>query len=102
MSQLELVNATVRFGALVALNGVSLQAQGPAKLGLIGPNGAGKTTLLSALTGFVSLSEGQVLLDGEDITALDVQGRVKRGVMRSFQTARLLEDESVRTNVLLG
>ena len=102
MSQLELVNATVRFGALVALNGVSLQAQGPAKLGLIGPNGAGKTTLLSALTGFVSLSEGQVLLDGEDITAVDVQGRVKRGVMRSFQTARLLEDENVRTNVLLG
>lgn len=102
MTQLELVDATVQFGALVALDGVSLQANGPAKLGLIGPNGAGKTTLLSAITGFVPLAHGSVLLDGEEISRLDVQRRVERGVMRSFQTARLLEDESVRTNVLLG
>lgn len=102
MTHLELVDATVKFGALVALNGVTLQADGPAKLGLIGPNGAGKTTLLSAITGFVPLSDGSVMLDGENITRFDVQKRVARGVMRSFQTARLLEDEDVRTNVLLG
>jgi branched-chain amino acid transport system ATP-binding protein len=102
MTHLELVDATVKFGALVALNGVTLQTYGPAKLGLIGPNGAGKTTLLSAITGFVPLSDGSVTLDGEDITGFDVQKRVARGVMRSFQTARLLEDEDVRTNVLLG
>lgn len=102
MSHLELTDATVKFGALVALDQVSLQADGPAKIGLIGPNGAGKTTLLSAITGFVPLASGSVMLDGEDISQLDVQARVKRGVIRSFQTARLLEDESVRTNVLLG
>lgn len=79
MTHLELVDATVKFGALVALNGVTLQTDGPAKLGLIGPNGAGKTTLLSAITGFVPLSDGSVTLDGEDITGFDVQKELRAG-----------------------
>jgi branched-chain amino acid transport system ATP-binding protein len=102
MTELNLTQASVRFGALTALNNITLTWNGPAKLGLIGPNGAGKTTLLSAIAGFVSLSEGSIHLNGEEITRRSTQARVARGVIRSFQTARLLDEETVRTNVMLG
>jgi branched-chain amino acid transport system ATP-binding protein len=102
MTTLELRNATVRFGALTALNDVSLTMEGPSRIGLIGPNGAGKTTMLSAIAGFVSASSGSIFLDDEDITRKSTQARVALGVIRSFQTARLLDEETVRTNVMLG
>lgn len=99
---LELRELGVRFGALKALEDVSLDLRGPERVGLVGPNGAGKTTLLNAISGFVLPSHGSVLLDGEDITEATVQSRVHRGLVRSFQTARLLDDETVLTNTLLG
>jgi branched-chain amino acid transport system ATP-binding protein len=102
MTTLDLGNVTVRFGALTALDGVTLAMEGPARVGLIGPNGAGKTTVLSAIAGFVSVSAGSIDLDGEDITNRSIQSRVAMGVIRSFQTARLLDEETVRTNVMLG
>ncbi len=102
MTQLMLRNISVHFGALTALSEITLTMSGPAKIGLIGPNGAGKTTMLSAIAGFVSPSAGTVHLDSVDITRLSIQKRVARGIVRSFQTARLLDEETVHTNVLLG
>lgn len=102
MSVLSVNDVSVQFGALKALNGVSLSAQGPARIGLIGPNGAGKTTMLNAIAGFVPVAGGAIEVDGHDITNSSIQERVKCGLMRSFQTARLLEEETVETNVLLG
>jgi branched-chain amino acid transport system ATP-binding protein len=102
MTHLSLDNVSVNFGAIAALKNVTISMNGPAKIGLIGPNGAGKTTLLSTIAGFVSASEGSVQLDSIDITRLSIQKRVAMGIVRSFQTARLLNDETVRTNVLLG
>ena len=102
MTHLSLENVSVNFGAIAALSNVTISMNGPAKIGLIGPNGAGKTTLLSTIAGFVSASEGSVQLDSIDITRLSIQKRVALGIVRSFQTARLLNDETVRTNVLLG
>jgi branched-chain amino acid transport system ATP-binding protein len=99
---LQVQNLDVRFGALRALSDVSLTLDGPGTVGLIGPNGAGKTTLLNAVTGFVSTHGGTIDLDGQVLTGATPQTFARHGVLRSFQTARLLEDETVLTNVLLG
>ena len=99
---LEAVDIAVDFGALRVLQGVSFKVDGPERIGLIGPNGAGKTTLLGVISGFVAASAGRVVVDGEDVTAMPVAQRVSRGILRTFQTARLLEDESVETNIMLG
>ena len=58
--------------------------------------------MLNAIAGFVPVSGGSIGVDGRDITNASIQERVKVGLMRSFQTARLLEEETVETNVLLG
>lgn len=102
MTVLAVNDVSVEFGALKALKSVSFTAHGPARVGLIGPNGAGKTTMLNAIAGFVEVTSGTVSVDGRDITRDSIQDRVALGVIRSFQTARLLEDETVETNVLLG
>src|SRR5690606_28073617 len=52
---------------------------------LIGPNGAGKTTLINLMTGMLRPDNGQILLAGEDITALGPEARVRRGLVRTFQ-----------------
>jgi branched-chain amino acid transport system ATP-binding protein len=95
-------NLTVRYGALQAVRDVTVGFDADSIVGLIGPNGAGKTTLLNALSGFTHISSGRVLLGERDITRLSGEARVALGIVRSFQTVRLLEDESVFLNVALG
>jgi branched-chain amino acid transport system ATP-binding protein len=78
-----------KFGAFLATNDVSLKVERGARHALIGPNGAGKTTLINLLTGVIPPSEGQVFLEGEDITSLASFKRVKRGLTRTFQINQL-------------
>ncbi|WP_157271980.1 ABC transporter ATP-binding protein [Azohydromonas aeria] len=78
-----------RFGGLVATNDVSLDVLPGARHALIGPNGAGKTTLINLLTGVIEPSAGQILLQGEDVTALAAHRRVGRGLVRTFQINQL-------------
>jgi ABC-type branched-subunit amino acid transport system ATPase component/ABC-type branched-subunit amino acid transport system permease subunit len=92
-------NVTVRFGGVVALSGVSLQAAPGEVLGLIGPNGAGKTTMIDCITGFVSPSEGSVKLDDRDMTAVSTHERARAGIFRSWQSLELFEDLTVRENL---
>ena len=99
---IEMRGVGMRFGGLVALHDVNLTLDGPGTIGLIGPNGAGKSTLLNALSGFFAPTEGSVILDGQDVTSLTPQKHAELGLVRSFQTAQLLEDETVVDNVLLG
>ena len=91
----------VRFGGLVAVNGVSLTLQPGEILGLIGPNGAGKTTLFNALTGYVPLSGGKVSLLGQDVSKLPPYARTRLGVGRTFQIERPFETLTVLENVLV-
>lgn len=93
---------TVRYGSFTALSEVSVGLRSGAITGLIGPNGAGKTTLLNALSGFTDVHSGAVYLGDQDVTALAAHRRARAGVIRGFQTVRLLERESVLDNVLLG
>jgi branched-chain amino acid transport system ATP-binding protein len=89
---LETVGLVKRFGGIVAASDVSLQIEKGARHALIGPNGAGKTTVVNLLTGMLRPSEGQILLDGQDITDVDPHVRVRRGIARTFQIHQLFAD----------
>jgi branched-chain amino acid transport system ATP-binding protein len=78
-----------QFGALLATDNVSFALAPGARQALIGPNGAGKTTLINLLTGVVKPTEGQVLLEGRDVTALSSSARVRLGLSRTFQINQL-------------
>lgn len=95
-------NLTVRFGGLVAVDGMSLQVPLGHLTGLIGPNGAGKTTTFNAITGLNHPSEGRIRLMGHDVTRLSPQARAQRGLGRTFQRMELFDSLTVRENVALG
>ncbi len=86
---LETIGLIMRFGGITATDDVSFTLERGARHALIGPNGAGKTTFVNLLTGVLTPSAGTVLLGGEDITALNREARVKRGIARTFQINQL-------------
>lgn len=81
----------VRFGGIVALDSVSLSFEQGMVVSLIGPNGAGKTTLINALTGFVGLRSGDVALGEQRLTHLQPHVIARAGVLRSFQSTRIIK-----------
>jgi sulfate-transporting ATPase len=89
----------VSFGAVVAVDGVSLTVDPGTVIGLMGPNGAGKTTLIDAVTGFVPIARGTVTLDDLRIDRLSVPKRASLGISRSFQSLELFEEVSVYDNI---
>ena len=91
-----------RFGAFLATNDVSLKVERGARHALIGPNGAGKTTLINLLTGVLPPSEGDVFLEGENITSLASFRRVKRGLTRTFQINQLFNQFTPLETVCLA
>jgi sulfate-transporting ATPase len=101
---LELEQLTVRFGAVVAVDGVSFRVNPREVVGLIGPNGAGKTTIVDALTGFTRPTSGRVLLNGTPMTgrSWSPARRARAGVRRSFQSLELFEEVSVAENLHAG
>jgi branched-chain amino acid transport system ATP-binding protein len=91
-----------RFGALLANDEITFEAQPRELHALIGPNGAGKTTLINQLSGAVPSDGGRIVFEGEDITPLDMTERSRRGLARSFQTASLLPEYTALANVALA
>ena len=89
---LETVGLEKHFGGIAAVAGVSLKIEKGARHALIGPNGAGKTTVINLLTGVLRPSAGRILLEGQDITALEAYKRVQRGLARTFQINQLFLD----------
>ncbi len=102
MSELRLENLTVRFGGLVAVNGVNLTMKEGEIVGIIGPNGAGKTTLINLIAGIYSPTAGSVRLDGEDVTKVPAHKRAAMGIGRTFQLIHPLEDLTLLENVMTG
>jgi branched-chain amino acid transport system ATP-binding protein len=100
--RLKLSGVSVRFGAVTAVSEVDAVFEPGTITGLIGPNGAGKTTLLNAICGLADLSAGSINLDGADLTDLSARDRVDHGLVRGFQTVRLMERETLFDNVLVG
>jgi branched-chain amino acid transport system ATP-binding protein len=74
-----------RFGSLEVARNVDLNLPAGARYALIGPNGAGKTTLINLITGMLAPNAGRIFLGDEDVTALEPQDRVRRGLARTFQ-----------------
>ena len=73
------------FGSLVVASDIAFSLPSGERYALIGPNGAGKTTLINLLTGMLKPDAGQILLDGDDISAQPPAARVRRGLVRTFQ-----------------
>ncbi|TKT74709.1 ABC transporter ATP-binding protein [Aquamicrobium sp. LC103] len=99
---LETRNLVKRFGGFLATNDVSLSVRQGARHALIGPNGAGKTTLINLLTGVLKPNSGQIILGGEDITALPAHRRVRKGLARTFQINQLFGEFTPLESVVLA
>ena len=95
-------DVTLRFGGIVALDGVSFEVARGTVSGLIGPNGAGKTTAFNVITRLYAPDAGDVELDGESLLRTPPHGVVRRGVARTFQNINLFRTMSVLENVLVG
>ena len=93
---LETIHLEKRFGGVVATKDVSFRLAPGARHALIGPNGAGKTTFINQLSGVLPPTSGQVLLNGQDITHLRPDLRVRRGLARTFQINQLFKDLTPR------
>ena len=102
MALLEIKDLTKDFGGLRALDKVSFYVNEGEIVGLIGPNGAGKTTLFNLITGFYSITGGNIVSQGKDITGFRPDEVARMGIVRTFQATTLLAEMSVLTNVILG
>lgn len=102
MAFLELKNVSKHFGGLAAVDKVSLKVDKGEIVSVIGPNGAGKTTLFNMLTGVYTLTEGEIIFDGEPIHNISPQEIVIKGIARTFQNIRLFPEMRVIENVLVG
>jgi branched-chain amino acid transport system ATP-binding protein len=99
---LEVNGISVRFGAVQALERVSLEIRRGEIVAIIGPNGAGKTTLLNVVSGFYHPYEGRILFEGRDRTALRPYDVAALGVARTFQNVALFKGMSVLDNIMTG
>jgi branched-chain amino acid transport system ATP-binding protein len=100
-SVLEVRNVSVRFGGLIALDGVSLAVPPCHVMGVIGPNGAGKTTLLNVLCGFIRPDEGEVFFGGKHLHVRPHQ-LASLGVARTLQGVGLYAGLTALENVMVG
>jgi branched-chain amino acid transport system ATP-binding protein len=99
---LRLDSISKSFGGLRAVADLSLETRPGAITGLIGPNGAGKTTVVNLISGILAPTSGRISFEGSDITTLSPTDVALTGIVRTFQTVRLLSDATVLENVALG
>jgi branched-chain amino acid transport system ATP-binding protein len=99
---LELDAVSKSYGALKAVDRVSLAVEGGEALAVIGPNGAGKTTLFNLITGDAAPTAGRVVFDGSDMTAMAPHARSRLGIGRSYQIPHPFANMSVFENLLVG
>ena len=102
MALLEVSNLGIAFGGLQAVAQFDLTIETGHLYGLIGPNGAGKTTVFNMLTGVYRPTEGNIVLDGKDITGKNPELINKAGIARTFQNIRLFNEMTVLDNVKVG
>jgi len=99
---LEAKDLRKQFGGFVALNGVSITVGAGERLGLIGPNGSGKSTLVNTLNGALRHDGGTITLSGKNIGSFSTHQRVRAGMARTFQLARLFRSMTVAENLKLA
>jgi branched-chain amino acid transport system ATP-binding protein len=99
---LEVKDVVVRFGGILALDGVSFDIPEGMIVGLIGPNGAGKTTLFNCLSRLYTPNEGEITFKGQSILGLPADKISALGIGRTFQNLALFPTLSVLDNVMIG
>jgi len=99
MAILETKNLTKAFGALTAVNAVSMRIEAGSLHSIIGPNGAGKTTLFNLLTGTFAPTSGRIVFDGKDITGTPANRVAHLGLARSYQRTSVFPAFSLFDNV---
>src|SRR6201987_385652 len=99
---LEVSKVVVRFGGIVALDGVSFDLDGGQILGLIGPNGAGKTTLFNCVSRLYTPNRGDILFEGRSMLGRSPHRIAEIGIGRTFQNLALFAPQSVLDNVRIG
>ena len=101
-ASLELEGLRRSFGALTAVNGVTLAVAPRERRAIIGPNGAGKTTLFNLITGHLAPTAGRILFEGAPIGSLPPHAVARRGISRSFQRTNVFPRLPVRENLRLA
>jgi branched-chain amino acid transport system ATP-binding protein len=101
-SLLSVRGVTVRFGGIVALEGVSFDVARGDICGLIGPNGAGKTTLFNCMSRLYQYQAGDIVFEGASITALPTHRIAGLGMGRTFQNLAIFQRLPVRDNIMIG
>ena len=99
---LKVSGLSMRFGGLLAVNGVALTVKEKQVVSMIGPNGAGKTTVFNCLTGFYRPSGGSIHFSGQAIHGLRDHQIARKGVVRTFQNVRLFRDMTAVENLLVA
>lgn len=102
MALLDVENVGVRFGGIVALDGLTFTVSDGSICALIGPNGAGKTTLFNVLSRLYEADAGEVRFDGIDLLALPTHKVAGAGIARTFQNVALFPALTVLENVMTG
>ncbi len=99
---LEILDLKVSYGAIQALDGISLSVPQGAIVALLGANGSGKSTTIRAITGLATVQSGGILLDGRMLTGLPPHEVVRRGVAVAPEGRRVFSNLTVHENLLLG
>ncbi len=99
---LEVKKLRKAFGGLVAVDNISFTLAKGEIIGLLGPNGSGKTTTMNLISGNLKPDRGSIILNGKNITSSSTHHIARAGVARTFQLVRVIEDMTVRENLMTG
>lgn len=102
MTLLSVRELTVSYGAVVAVDGISLEVRAGEAAAILGANGAGKTSLLFAIVGVHRPAAGSVLMDGEDVTREEPDAKLRRGMSLVPERRQVFDSLSVEDNLALG
>src|SRR5690606_941119 len=99
---LQVSDLTMRFGGLLAVDGVQFDVHQDEVFAIIGPNGAGKTTVFNCVGGFYKPTTGVITMDGKPIHGLPSHKVARHGLVRTFQNVRLFKNLTVLENLLVA
>ncbi len=99
---LQVADLSMRFGGLLAVDGIAFDVRDREIFAIIGPNGAGKTTVFNCISGFYKPSTGRISLQGQELAGLGSHTVARHGVVRTFQNLRLFRHMTVLENLLVA
>ncbi len=99
---LQVADLSMRFGGLLAVDGIAFDVRDREIFAIIGPNGAGKTTVFNCISGFYKPSTGRISLQGQELAGLGSHTVARHGVVRTFQNVRLFKHMTVLENLLVA